>query len=236
MNNINKLLLTSALVVSGFSVANAQVSNKNFVGPSVEVGVQHNQFSKQFKSFYIGSDDEFSGGGAKDIQGSGDSTLGRLGFNYGIPSSDRTVITLGATYSLGKNDPNTAGFSVGGPSGYSSMLYDKMYSLYIAPTYAVNDSTAVFGKVSYNRADSILSSYGYDSNNKTIQGFGLGVGITTFITKDIFIKAEVDRIDYGSNDYYFSFIESTWSPYSGEGQAKIKSVATNATISLGVKF
>ena len=113
------------------------------------------------------------------------------------------------------------------------MKYDNMYSLYIAPTYAVNDSTAAFAKVSYNKVDASGSSLwtgvgSYDSNKKNISGIGIGAGVMTFITKDIFLKAEVERINYGSNTYILDGPADT--------NLSLKSVATNTTISIGVKF
>ena len=55
----------------------------------------------------------------------------------------------------------------------------------------------------------------------TIDGFGYGVGITTFVSKDVFLKAELEKINYGNNDI--------------DGTA-LKSRETNATIAVGIKF
>ena len=213
MKQINKLMLTTALVVCGFSVANAQVSNKNFVGPSIEVGIQYNKFKNSNNEGYTLADNKIE-------------TLKRVSLNYGFSVAERTVLTLGASFTDGKNNFNSsAEVEVG-------MKYDNMYSLYVAPTYAVTDSTAAFAKVSYNKVDASGSSLwgggGYDSNKKNISGIGIGAGIMTFITKDIFLKAEVERINYGSNTYILDDIGST--------NLSLKSVATNTTISVGVKF
>jgi hypothetical protein len=212
MKKINKLMLTSALVVCSFSVANAQVTNKNFVGPSIEVGLQYNKF-KNSDNGYTSADNKIE-------------TLTRVSLNYGFPVAERTVLTLGASFTDGKNNFNSSTVSEVG------MKYDNMYSLYIAPTYAVTDSTAAFAKVSYNKADASGSvpweGGSYHSNKKNISGQGIGAGVMTFITKDIFLKAEVERINYVSNTYILDDF--------GPTNLSLKSVATNTTISVGVKF
>ena len=209
-------MLTSALVVCGFSVANAQVSNKNFIGPSIEVGIQYNKFKNS------NIDSEGSGLTSAD---NNTETLTKVSLNYGFPVAERTVLTLGASFTNGENNFNSSTDQEVG------MKYDNMYSLYIAPTYAVTDSTAAFAKVSYNKVDASGSSLwagGYDSNKKNISGIGIGAGVMTFITKDIFLKAEVERINYGSNTYILDGPADT--------NLSLKSVATNTTISIGVKF
>ena len=210
MNNINKLLLTTALVTCSFSAASAQVSNKNFVGPSVEVGIQ-------FKNLDSSVDDE----GTPAIFNNDSNTLGRLAFNYGLPTSNKLVVTLGASYTAGKSKASTSDYI-----GTTNAVYDNMYALYVAPTYVVNDTTAIFAKASYNSASartSFTSSYGDSlfSDKKTIDGFGYGVGITTFVSKDVFLKAEIEKINYGSNDIAGSALQSR---------------ETNATIAVGIKF
>jgi len=218
MKKINKLMLTSALVVCSFSVANAQVTNKNFVGPSIEVGLQYNKFKNSDNgdsNGYTSADNKIE-------------TLTRVSLNYGFPVAERTVLTLGASFTDGKNNFNSSTVDEVG------MKYDNMYSLYIAPTYAVTDSTAAFVKVSYNKADASGSvpwegGSSYHSNKKNISGQGIGAGVMTFITKDIFLKAEVERINYGSNTHILDNDIAS-------NNLSLKSVATNTTISVGVKF
>jgi opacity protein-like surface antigen len=219
MKQINKLMLTSALVVCGFSVANAQVSNKNFIGPSIEVGIQYNKFKNS----------NIINNGALSFTSADNNIekLTRVSLNYGFPVAERTVLTLGASFTDGENNFNSSTDQEVG------MKYDNMYSLYIAPTYAITDSTAAFAKVSYNKVDASGSSLwaggSYDSNKKNISGIGIGAGIMTFITKDIFLKAEVERINYGSNTHILQEGADT-------NNLSLKSVATNTTISIGVKF
>jgi opacity protein-like surface antigen len=214
MNNINKLLLTSALVVCSFSVANAQISNKNFVGPSIEVGIQSSNL------IIHDLEDDYSNEVSSDTK-----ALGKVSFNYGLPITNRTVIDLGASYVAGKL---TAGL------GYDAPKLDKMYSLYVAPNLLLTDNTAIFAKISYNRANStaiVYDGWDYRDASKTISGLGIGAGVTTYLTKDIYLKAEIERVNYGSDKYSVKVYNED-ATYDDSYSAK----SNNASISIGVKF
>ena len=214
MNNINKLLLTSALVACSFSVANAQISNKNFVGPSIEVGIQSANLDIRY------SEDETS-------DDTDTKALGKVSFNYGFPATNRIVMDLGASYVAGKL--NTV-------YGYDAPQLDKMYSLYVAPNLLLTDNTAIFAKISYNRANG--SAVMYDGSNykdvsKTISGLGIGVGVTTYLTKDIYLKAEIERVNYGTDKYSIKDYEDATITYDEDSYS---AKSNNASISIGVKF
>jgi len=217
MNNINKLLLTSALVVCNFSVANAQISNKNFVGPSIEVGIQSSNL------IIHDLEEEFNNELPSDTK-----ALGKVSFNYGLPITNRTVIDLGASYVAGKLTAGVWGYD-------APPTLNKMYSLYVAPNLLLTDNTAIFAKISYNRANANAVVYdGLDSRNisKTISGLGIGAGVTTYLTKDIYLKAEIERVNYGSDRYTVKDYEDATITYDENYSAK----SNNASISIGVKF
>ena len=111
------------------------------------------------------------------------------------------------------------------------MEIENTGSVYFTPTYLVTDATAVYGKLSYNRAklnhntDEGNIDDGQDYN-VNVNGVGLGVGIKSFITKDIYIIAELERINYGNEQ---TLVEE-------DNNAFAKTKVTNAAISIGVKF
>jgi hypothetical protein len=79
-----------------------------------------------------------------------------------------------------------------------------------------------------NNVDSKVYFYGDDpeaADSKRISGKGLGVGVAHFVTKDFFLKAEIETVQYGTNTY-----DTSYDPYAA------KTKQTNSTISLGVKF
>jgi len=216
MNKINQLLIATAILAYAFlAAANAQVSVKNFTGPSVEVGMQATNTKLSL--------------GAQTYNGSPEQNenhtdyLIKLSAQYGFSTPiNNIVIAVGASFT----------------PGTSSVLFDKWgefteinraKSLYIEPMYALNESTAIFGKLSYNKVDSKVYFDGTGDPNaigsKTISGTGLGVGVTHFFTKDFFLKAEIESVHYGNNSYDAIF-----------DQYEAKTQQTNSTISLGVKF
>jgi opacity protein-like surface antigen len=214
MNNTNKLLLTSALVACSFSVANAQISNKNFVGPSIEVGIQSSNL------IIHDLEEEFNNEVPSDTK-----ALGKVSFNYGLPITNRTVIDLGASYVAG---------TLNAGIGYDGPKLNKMYSLYVAPNLLLTDNTAIFAKISYNRANSTATVYDgsdYRDASKTISGLGIGAGVTTYLTKDIYLKAEIERVNYGSDKYSVKVYNED-ATYDDSYSAK----SNNASISIGVKF
>ena len=234
MNKINKLLITTAILASFPVAGNAQVSSKNFTGPSVEIGLQQSTSkttsdvtnNTKWDSFSL-----FSTGNFAD----NNSSLGRIAAQYGVPVAERFVLALGASYTAGSvsQDINSTYDSY---NSTLSVKYKNMMALYLEPTYVVSDTTAVFAKVSYNRADAKMNAisnsswYPYDySASQTISGVGYGVGLTTFITKDVFLKAEIEQITYGKNDFDLG-------SYDVGNVVNAKTKQNNATISVGVKF
>jgi opacity protein-like surface antigen len=61
---------------------------------------------------------------------------------------------------------------------------------------------------------------------------GIGVGVTTYLTKDIYLKAEIERVNYGSDRYTIKDYEDATITYDENYSAK----SNNASISIGVKF
>jgi opacity protein-like surface antigen len=238
MNNINKLMLTTALVasLSASAPALAQVSVKNFVGPSLSVGMQASTFKTASNA-----PDEINDYGLANyfLYGStfSDSThaLGRIAAQYGIQAGEKFVIGVGASYTTGSAQQDINNSYSDGSYGVSnsrlSVKYKNMMAAYVAPTFVVSDTTAVFAKVSYNKANAemnFLSNYGgnYNETAKTsVKGLGYGLGVTAFLSKDIFLTAEVEQINYKNRTV------STLGP-----DVSLKPQQKNATISLGVKF
>jgi hypothetical protein len=214
MNKITKLFFVLAFF-STFSVAsNAQISNKNFVGPSVEIGF--------VMPTITGTSVEYSNDPDKLYDGES-NTQPRLAFNYGIPlNANNLVFGFGVSYVPSKTTSSTE-------EGDQYVEIKNTGSVYFAPTYLVTDATAVYGKLSYNRAklNHNTDEGNYDEDyNVNVNGVGLGVGIKSFITKDIYIIAELERVNYGN--------EQTLVEVDNNAFAKTK--VTNAAISIGVKF
>jgi opacity protein-like surface antigen len=141
-----------------------------------------------------------------------------LDLSYGIDASKDFVFALGGTYSL-------ADSKMDGPN-LKGKLKDH-YSIYLEPTYLLNDKTGVFLNLSYNNAkDTAKSPTDGITLSKDVSGYGYGVGIKNFIDKNLFVKAQVNYVKYDSGNTTSSdAVATTISPKT-----------TTALISVGYKF
>lgn len=141
-----------------------------------------------------------------------------LDLSYGINASKDFVFALGGTYSL--TDSKMDG------RDYKGKLKDH-YSIYLEPTYLLNDKTGVFLNLSYNNAkDTAKAASDGVTVSKDVSGYGYGVGIKNFIDKNLFVKAQLNYVKYGSDN----IIASDGDPTT------ISPKTTTALISVGYKF
>jgi opacity protein-like surface antigen len=153
--------------------------SKNFAGPSIAVHAGYTGTDTK-----ITYDDEV---GANF--GENDITYG-VDLAYSFPVDNNFLISFGATYDL---DKIKAGSATDG-NDVKLSLKDH-YSLYIEPTYAFNNSTALFAKLGYHEAKGTVSVVG-ESESDDFKGWGYGFGIKTFLNNNVFVKAEASLIEY----------------------------------------
>lgn len=219
MIKINKILTVFAFLFAFSATANAQTSNKNFDGFSIEVGL-----SNQMQSNDSAYTDTSAATTSSFEHDSESNSIPRVALNYDVQPFSRFAIGFGGSYMFGESKDSNTFFGTG-------MTISNATSFYIAPTFLVSDTTGMYGKISFNAAKGK-----YNDNNTTlnvpanddefIMGFGYGFGVKSFITKNLYLLAEVERVNYGRENYRMSDTES----YS------VDTETTNATISLGVKF
>jgi opacity protein-like surface antigen len=173
----NKII---ALVISLIAMPTFAYSQaKNFAGPSAAINFQT-----------IGSETNITldGDNLGDV-GKTDNIFG-IDLSYSAPIDDKFLITFGGTYDLNKQD---AGSFVG---AVNFKIKDH-YSLYLAPTFTVSDNTAVFIKGGYHKMNGEASLDG-ESDSTKFSGWGYGAGIKTMLDKNLFLQAELQYVDYGS--------------------------------------
>jgi opacity protein-like surface antigen len=222
MIKINKILTVFVFLFAFSATTNAQTSNKNFDGFSIEVGV-----ANQIQSNGNVNQDYYYQGVLEnsytiDPLGGASNTIPRVAINYDIQPFNKFAIGFGGSYLFGEsNDINN--------DDAIKMTIKNAMSVYVAPTFLVSDTTGIYGKISYNLANGKF--YDEDKNDSQfIMGYGYGFGIKSFITKNLYLLAEVERINYGKETYnIFDFDDENYI-YS------INTKVTNATISLGAKF
>ena len=210
----NKILTVFAFLFAFSATTYAQTSNKNFDGFSIEVGVA-NQMQSNDTTYKV--DGEIP----ESIDHDGQSnSIPRFALNYDFQPFTKFAIGFGGSYKFGESKDVSQ-------SDNNSMTISNAASFYIAPTFLVSDTTGIYGKISFNAAKGKYLDQGqFLSDDEFIMGFGYGFGVKSFITKNLYLLTEVERVNYGRENYRIDDDES----YS------VDTKTTNATISLGVKF
>ena len=108
---------------------------------------------------------------------------------YGYALNDKYLLSVGASRDLG---PLLFGIWRG--SNIDIKMKD-MYSVYIAPGYALNDSTLLYAKLGY------LSGTVSDPNSTILPGTGYGLGAKILGASRVFYQAELLKSDYARREY-----------------------------------
>ena len=132
-------------------------------------------------------------GNAGTGNGTGSGSAGKVtpvgGFDIGYNFNPN--IAIGATYI-----PVDAKIGTGSVDGgtVSGKLKDH-YTIYIEPAYVVNKDSSLYARIQYAHADLTLT--GATGSNK-LEGYGVGVGLKTFLNANTFVRAEANYTEYDS--------------------------------------
>ena len=175
-----------------------------------------------------------------------DSNLGsvkaiaRVDITYLKAINDNFLIGLGASYDFNdiKSTQNSPADDKGEYYGLATPTILKLknhFSIYVQPTYVIREGTAVFGKIGYHHVDSSYEDK-YNSNYETgptkqgLHGVGLGLGLETFMTENIFLKVE------GNYVHYLTESSISTNTFDDSYKVELKSDQAEGVISLGYKF
>ena len=222
-----KTLCCTVAMLATTAATPALSQSKNFAGPSIAIGGGYSSQNYNLKFTDTGTDPDSV---LKFNNGNNDfSALIDLG--YGFQLDKNFTLTIGGTYDLTKSKVTPLDFydgDVDETTKVTSELKDH-YSLYLQPTYLVNDSTGLFAKLSYNFVKSVGKiSVDADSvsNSKNLEGWGYGIGARSFLDKNLYIQVEGNYVEYESHNVIFD------SEISSSHKPKVLS----ALLSIGYKF
>ena len=167
--------------------------------------------------------------------------------SYNFTPNNKFFVGIGATYDFNKTKigsqsiaygadaQNSDGDSLDGVVVNAKGKLQDHYSVYFQPAYLVNNTTALFAKISYHEANSTFAVGGTGNADFTVtpesyknshSGVGYGLGLKTFLDSNIYIQAEAEYIDYNSKTLDF-----------GDGvTASLKPETISGRISIGYKF
>jgi opacity protein-like surface antigen len=207
-------LLASVATTPAFSQA------KNFAGPSIAIGGGYSSQTASLKQSVV-DDNNIS-----VTNGIGQNNFSALvDLSYGLELDKSFILSVGATYDLTESDIDIITFD----NGYLKSKLQDHYSLYLQPTFLVNNNTGIFGKLSYNLANytgSILQNNVLRTASSDLEGWGYGIGAKTFLNNSTYIQVEGSYTEYSN---YRAVVDNA---ISFSGKPKILS----ALISAGYKF
>jgi opacity protein-like surface antigen len=123
---------------------------------------------------------------------------------YSKAINDKWLIGIGMTLDLANTHAGTQS-ALWGPV---ETTMKEHFSAYIQPTYALDESSAVFAKIGYHSVK--VEAVGQPGANWLddkfhIQGIGYGVGYKRFINDNFFVQAEVQFVDYRNKSFNDGF-------------------------------
>lgn len=203
---MKKKLLASLILMAGSSAVFAQANN--FEGFTAGVNVSS-----------VGGTTTQSAPGLSTDYGQQSFVPGlELGYNYA--ATQNIVLGLTATYDLA--DSKLGQQSAFGQSG--DFKGQNRYSVNFKPGFLVTPSTMIYATVGYNSMTQKIQGAGQSYSN-TFNGIGYGAGVSVMVDKNVFVKAEVQQVNFNSVSYTSSGITGTSQPN-----------LTIGTIGVGYKF
>lgn len=274
-NKTTKICCTLALLAS-VAATPALSQIKNFEGVSLSIG--GTAISTQTT---VNASDSDAAYGSSDF-GKAKNFIPSIDLSYSAALSDKFLLGFGARYDLAKNksgtlqsDYTTADVTTsvdtianaGEDADYTlhdirnvetyNITYKDHNSLYVMPTYLVNNSTGVFAKVGYHQQKGSLNYKNIQtlSNENTITDVGGGVeegGLSTYYTADTFTASGSKNFKgwgYGlglktllTNNLFLQ-VEAEYIDYKSQSVTgtddivyKFKPESLSGTISIGYKF
>ncbi len=157
---------------------------------------------------------------------------GVINLSYLKTVDDKWLIGGGTSYDLSsfraaKTNTNT-----------NSVLSDSRsnashhFSVYVQPTYALNRQTALFTKIGYHLVRVNLIGQNEESSSgsldylNSMDGIGYSLGLMTFLDKDVFIKTEIEYVDY----------KKVSTAYNDAGRLYYKLTTISGIFSIGYRF
>lgn len=247
-----KKTLTLSVMAAALAVtAPAFAQSAKFEGFSVAAGLSMVGASTQLGGSIAATDDNpLSGAGSVDM--GKNSTIGVLDLGYGFRVNPNFVLGVGGTLDLGKTksgavNVNSPGDIVPGVSSgpLIQLIGKNHFSLYAQPTWLVTPETGLFFKVGYHQMSrgqegllgSMLATETGGSASMKFNGMGYGLGVKTYINKNIFVQAEVGTVNFKSKDL-MSLLGTMGEEASltGLGGLSAKVKTTSGLISIGMNF
>ena len=226
-NKTTKICCTLALLAS-VAATPALSQTKNFAGPSIAIGAGYSSYNPEGSLIEDNLGEPIT---SKLETGKNDFKY-LADLSYGFVANNNLVVSLGATYDFNDSEATFVSSTFDGDTVSIKGKLKDHYSLYIQPTYLLNNSTGIFAKVSYNYAKNSITlaenaaSVAFSEN---LEGWGYGVGAKTFLNDNLYLQFEGSLVKY---DKQSKSIVGDLDTYTISAEPEVLS----ALISIGYKF
>jgi hypothetical protein len=199
---------------------------KNFAGPSIAIGAGYSSYNPEGNLTEVGAAITSKlDTGKNDFKYLAD-------LSYGFEANNNLVVSLGATYDFNDSEATFVSSNDGTNDVSIKGNLKNHYSIYIQPTYLLNNSTGIFAKVSYNYAKNsikLTEDAASISFSENLEGWGYGVGAKTFLNDKLYLQFEGSLVKY---DKQSKTIVGDLDDYTISSKPEVLS----ALISIGYKF
>jgi hypothetical protein len=221
---MKKTIAAIAIISALSSVATAQAASFEGVTVGYGLGSSSADFVPSNETYFGSSYSNY--GGSSLGQG---SIVPRIDVSYSKAVQSNILLEGGLTYDFGSQKTASLAYDQGIIYDYAAQASIKNHiSLYFAPAYVLNDTLAVFAKLSYNTAKETYSENYVADMTHTLNGTGYGFGFKYMANQNVVIKGEVEMVNYSSVHYD----DTANSGYSAD--AKLST--TTSTVTMAYKF
>ena len=194
----------------------SEISPNDFEKAQPKANLVSNEEKTSFSGLSIGINGQLKSTSAKarydgyTLDGIGQQNfIANLQADYTFKLNNQFGLMFGATVDLNDSELlNLNGKFRNLPSKDFSVTEKNHFSLFVAPTYQLNDSTLGFLKLAYHRSkvemeNNINWSNQFTSwsrsSSKTLNGYGVGVGVRSHLYNNIYANLEIQRVMYSTD-------------------------------------
>jgi opacity protein-like surface antigen len=222
---MKKIILSAALFILIINPALAEMpsNSKNFAGPAISIGLSSVGTNSKFHHDKSNENTDYSIGHNQFV--------GVVTASYLKDIANDWLIGGGISYDLQPLKNKSVHYYSNAIGQYETTIKARNhFSVYVQPTYALNQSTSLFLKASYHKTKVNIDDdyfYGISDYRKTLNGIGLGIGTMIFLNKNIFTKFEIEYVSYAK----------TAIPYNSSSSIiDYKLTTTSGTFNIGYRF
>ena len=194
----------------------SEISPNDFEKTQPKVNLVSNEEKTSFSGLSIGINGQLKSTSAKarydgfTLDGIGQQNfIANIQADYEFKLNNQFGLMLGASVDL--NDSELLKFNGKFrtlPSKDFTVTEKNHFSLFVAPTYQLNDSTLGFVKLAYHRSkvemeNNINWSNEFTSwsrsSSKTLNGYGVGLGVRSHLYNNIYANLELQRVMYSTD-------------------------------------